>query len=177
VAAGILRVGDALVHTNPTLGQGTALALRAAVWVARQLADAEDPYEFAHRYHHWALQELRPWYETQVSADRATAIRLQQGSEELDLPACDERAAIDALAREDPDIMRVRARVRHLMEHPDAAYTEPGIRTKLTRWLSTHHRLEDIFDGPTRTDWRAIVGSAQTVPLRCSDPPHRPQAG
>lgn len=166
-ATGILRLGDALVHTNPTLGQGAALALRAAVWVAQQLTAVEDPYLLAGSFHRWALQELRPWYETQVSADRATSSRLQQGIEQPALPAYDEQAAIDAFAREDPDTMRARARVRHLMEHSDKAYKDPDLRRKLTHWRRSHPQPENIFEGPTRNTWEEITAR----PERPS-PPH-----
>ncbi|MFI6277875.1 FAD-dependent oxidoreductase [Streptomyces sp. NPDC050988] len=158
VVTGIVRIGDTLVHTNPTLGQGTALALRTAQWVAEHAADEEGPYDFSSRYHHWALQELRPWYETQISTDRATETRLLRGIEGTD-PGSDQRAAIDACAREDSDIMRARARVRHLMEHAHEAYAEPAIRARLTRWRSSHPRAADIFDGPARNTWQSILSA------------------
>lgn len=158
VVTGVVGIGDTLVHTNPTLGQGSALALRTAHWVARHAASDEDPYDFACRYHHWALRELRPWYETQISADRATETRLRKGIEGSD-PASDERATIDACAREDSDIMRARARVRHLMEQAHEAYADPEFRARITRWRSSHPRAEDNFDGPARTTWQSILSA------------------
>ncbi|WP_330351740.1 FAD-dependent oxidoreductase [Streptomyces sp. NBC_00582] len=158
VVTGMVRVGDTLVHTNPTLGQGAALALRTAQWVARRAAGKADPYDISCLYHHWALRELRPWYETQISADRTIETRLRKGIEGTD-PVADERAAIDACAREDSDIMRARARVRHLMEQAHEAYAEPEIRARLTHWRSSHPRAADIFDGPARTTWQSILSA------------------
>lgn len=156
VVTGIIGVGDTLVHTNPTLGQGIALALRTAQWVAQQAIEGENPYALACRHHHWALQNLLPWYETQISADRATETRLQAGlSGMAALP--DERAAVDACAFEEPDVMRARARVRHLIDHADKAYEEPGIRLTLARWRSSHVWPDDVFDGPARSTWQEIV--------------------
>ncbi|EGX61810.1 MULTISPECIES: NAD(P)/FAD-dependent oxidoreductase [Streptomyces] len=161
VVTGVVGVGDTLIHTNPTLGQGTALALRTAQWVTQQDLTGESPNEFAGRYHRWTLQELRPWYEMQISADRATATRLASGIYGRPSLSSDERAALGACALEDTDIMRARARVRHLMDHPDEAYAEPRIRAKVARWRSSHPGHEDIFDGPARTTWHSIVGAPE----------------
>jgi 2-polyprenyl-6-methoxyphenol hydroxylase-like FAD-dependent oxidoreductase len=166
VATGILGIGDTLIHTNPTLGQGTALALRTAQWAAQQAIDDEDSYEIASRYHRWALQELHPWYELQVSADRATERLLQSGIDGTASLDSDERAIVEACAFQDADVMRARARVRHLMGHADEAYAEPGIRAKLARWRSLHPRHHDICDGPERITWTSIVGAPESMTLR-----------
>ncbi|MEE1736989.1 FAD-dependent oxidoreductase [Streptomyces sp. BE147] len=157
VVTGILRVGDTLVHTNPTLGQGIALALRTAQWVAQQAIEEENPYDLARHHHQWALRELRPWYETQIAADQATEARLQAGISESIPVTSYERAAIDASAFEEPSIMRARARVRHLIDRSDRAYEDPDIGAALARWRSSHPRPEDVFDGPARTTWQSIV--------------------
>ncbi|MEV6421689.1 FAD-dependent oxidoreductase [Streptomyces sp. NPDC051662] len=158
VVTGVLSVGDALVHTNPTLGQGTALALRTAQWVAQQAIEGETSYDVARHHHRWALRELRPWYDTQIAADRASEARLQCGISGTALPPTPyERAAVDACALEEPEIMRARARVRHLMAHADEAYAEPGIRATLDRWLSSHPRPDDVFDGPARATWQSLM--------------------
>jgi hypothetical protein len=81
VAAGIVGVGDTLVHTNPTLGQGTALALRTAQWVGRQ-ALTDDPYDLACRHHAWALHELLPWLNAQITSDHTTESTLRDGISE-----------------------------------------------------------------------------------------------
>jgi flavin-dependent dehydrogenase len=156
---GVLGIGDALIHTNPTLGQGTALAMRAAQWVAQQAIGDKDPYEDARRFYRWAQLELHPWYETQISADRATEARLQSGIDDTSSLGSDEQVTIDACASEDADVMRARARVRHLMDHPDAAYAEPDISAKIALWRSSHPRRKDVFDGPARTTWRSIVNN------------------
>ncbi|MFJ8752101.1 hypothetical protein ACIREO_22630 [Streptomyces sp. NPDC102441] len=163
VVTGILSVGDTLVHTNPTLGQGTALALRTAQQVAQQAIDGEDPYDVARRHQQWALQELRPWYEMQIAADRASEVELQAGVAGTALPpASYNRAAVNACALEEPEIMRARARVRHLMDRADEAYAEPGVRTTLARWRSSHPHPAKVFDGPTRATWQSIVSQTLT---------------
>ncbi|MFD7866030.1 FAD-dependent oxidoreductase [Streptomyces sp. NPDC059783] len=156
VVTGVLSVGDTLVHTNPTLGQGTALALRTARWVAQQPLGEEDPRATARRHHQWALRKLRPWYDTQIAADRASEARLRAGIAGTALPPT-ERMAVDACALDDPEILRARARVRHLMTHAQEAYGEPGIRATLRRWISAHPHADDIFDGPNRTTWQSLI--------------------
>uniref|UniRef100_UPI003F496395 hypothetical protein n=1 Tax=Streptomyces chartreusis TaxID=1969 RepID=UPI003F496395 len=158
VATGIVGVGDTLVHTNPTLGQGAALALRTAQWVAQRTDQVTNPYDFACCYHRWTLRNLRPWFDTQVSTDRATEARLRKGTEGGG-PVSDQRATIDACAREDSAIMRARARVRHLMEQGHEAYADPEIQARLEYWRSSHPRTRDIFDGPDRTTWQSILSA------------------
>ncbi|MEV8333892.1 FAD-dependent oxidoreductase [Streptomyces niveus] len=158
VVTGILGVGDTLVHTNPTLGQGTALALRTAQRVAQQPIEGEDPCNLADDHHLWALRELHPWYETQTAADRVSEARLQSGISATALPpASYGRVAADAGTLEEPEILRARARVRHLMCRAEEAYAEPGVQAALARWRSSHPRPDDVFDGPTRTTWQSIV--------------------
>lgn len=77
VVTGLVGVGDAVTHTNPTMGQGVALALWAAQWVAGHAAEAAiDPEAFVAGFHAWAGQTLRPWFDVQVAMDRAHDVRL-----------------------------------------------------------------------------------------------------
>jgi 2-polyprenyl-6-methoxyphenol hydroxylase-like FAD-dependent oxidoreductase len=77
VVTGLVGVGDAVTHTNPTLGQGVALALRAGQWVASHAERAaDDPGAFAEEYHRWAELSLKPWFDAQVVVDGANAARL-----------------------------------------------------------------------------------------------------
>lgn len=153
VVTGLVNAGDSLVHTNPTLGQGIALGLRAARHLAAH-ADriAADPAV----YHAWTAQVLRPWFDAQVTADRANAQRLAESS-----PHSDPRsAALAVCAFDDPVVMRARAQVRHLLRMAQDAYGTDEVERHLTAWLAAHPDFSPGHDGPTREQWEALVSAS-----------------
>ncbi|MGW5679849.1 hypothetical protein ACWEV4_33040 [Streptomyces sp. NPDC003860] len=158
MATGIINAGDALVHTNPTLGQGTALALRTAQWIAELTSrHPHDPALLATKHHQWTMRELQPWYEHQVTSDRTYAARLTAGTASEPAAPPPETAAMEAAAWDDPVVMRARARVRHLMTHPDRALQQLDVRTRIGQWISAHPHFTTGFDGPDRARWESIT--------------------
>ncbi|MEU6237827.1 FAD-dependent oxidoreductase [Kitasatospora sp. NPDC047058] len=150
VVTGLVNAGDSLVHTNPTLGHGVALGLRAAQHLAAH-ADgiAADPAG----YHAWTAAALRPWFDAQVTADRANEQRLNGSS-----PLPERRAAaLAACAFDDPVVMRARARVRHLLETADDAYGTDEVDRQVTAWLAARPDFSPRHDGPTRDQWDALI--------------------
>jgi flavin-dependent dehydrogenase len=60
---GMAAVGDCVTYTNPTMGQGTALALRTAQRIAGTADSSGDPAQFASAHHTWAVRNLKPWFD------------------------------------------------------------------------------------------------------------------
>ncbi|WP_404815649.1 FAD-dependent oxidoreductase [Streptomyces thermolineatus] len=150
VVTGLVNAGDSLIHTNPTFGHGAALGLLAAQHLAAS-ADriAADPVV----HHTWAVRTLRPWFDAQVTADRANGERLAEDS-----PPPDRRAAALAVcAFEDPVVMRARAQVRHLLRQAQDAYGTDEVDRHVTAWLAAHPDFSPEHDGPTRARWDALV--------------------
>ncbi|MGW0961799.1 NAD(P)/FAD-dependent oxidoreductase [Streptomyces gelaticus] len=163
VVTGLVGVGDSLAYTNPTAGQGVAMALRAGQWVAHHAGTASDPASFAVAYQRWAARTLRPWFDAQVAADRANAARLGEParvSTEPPTAAGRERAALAACAFDDPLVMRARAKVRHLVLTADQAYGTEEVRARLAHWLDEHPDFTPAFDGPARAEWESATRSA-----------------
>ncbi|MFD3875231.1 FAD-dependent oxidoreductase [Streptomyces sp. NPDC058623] len=151
VVTGLVNAGDSLIHTNPTLGHGAALGLRAAQYLAGH-ADriAVDPTG----YHAWTTRELRPWFDAQVAADRANEQRLAASA----APPEDRWAAARAAcAFDDPVVMRARAQVRHLVRPAADAYGTDEVDRHVTAWLAAHPDFSPRPDGPTREQWTALV--------------------
>lgn len=149
LATGLVGVGDSVVHTNPTMGQGIVLAL----WTARWLADhadrtAADPAA----YHAWTRRTLRPWFDAQVAGDRAIEQRLAAAP-----PLTREGAARSAAACDDPVVMRAQAQVRHMLRTPDEAYGTEEVRGRIAAWLADRPGFTPSYDGPTREEWRLLV--------------------
>lgn len=157
-ATGLISIGDSAVHTNPTLGQGIPLALRAAAWAAHH--DPGDP-DLATSYHRWRVDTLRPWFDAQAATDRANQARLRAGVRgERPPPVTGDallRAALPACAAEDLDVARARAQVRHLIRTPEQALAEPGIRARLQAWVRSHPHFDGVPEGPDRALWDEAV--------------------
>ncbi|MDR6974314.1 2-polyprenyl-6-methoxyphenol hydroxylase-like FAD-dependent oxidoreductase [Streptomyces sp. 3330] len=157
LVTGLVRVGDALVHTNPTLTQGTTLALRAAQRIAATAGTAAHHYLYADAYGRWAERVLKPWYDLQVIADRDNEARLSG----VIAPPVDAegrlKAARFACALEDPTVMRAWARARHMLTMPDEAFGTDEIRERLTRWLAARPESRPGPSGPTRRQWEQTI--------------------
>ncbi|MFJ1865849.1 NAD(P)/FAD-dependent oxidoreductase [Streptomyces sp. NPDC088097] len=155
VVRGLVPVGDALTHTNPTLGQGTSLAL----WAARRVAQTahEDPgsARFANAHHDWAVRTLKPWFDFQVVADSAIGERFAARAGRTGTAR--EVAALFDCALEDPEVMRARARVRHLVGLPGRVYGEPAVRIRVAHWLARRPDYAPPEAGPARAEWEKLT--------------------
>ncbi|MGW5343443.1 FAD-dependent oxidoreductase [Streptomyces sp. HUAS TT3] len=150
VVTGLVNAGDSLIHTNPTSGHGASLGLRAAQHLATRVDEiAADPTG----YHAWTVQTLRPWFDAQVAADRATGRRLAEGA----IPSDRRAAALAACAFDDPVVMRARAQVRHLVRPADDAYGTDEVERHVTAWLAARPDFSPEPDGPTRDQWDALI--------------------
>ncbi|MFF2195295.1 NAD(P)/FAD-dependent oxidoreductase [Streptomyces sp. NPDC058157] len=177
VVSGMVPVGDALTHTNPTLGQGTSLALWAADRVTRTAHRDPGSPGFATGYHGWALRTLKPWFDFQAGADEAVGQRLAAGAGAV-VPGgggagslrpglagrAREAAALFECALEDPEVMRARARVRHLAEPPGRAYADPVVRTRVAHWLARRPGWTPNAVGPDRAWWEQLTAPAAPLP-------------
>ncbi|WP_326769727.1 FAD-dependent oxidoreductase [Streptomyces sp. NBC_01591] len=166
VVTGLVGVGDSVAYTNPTMGQGVAMALWAAQWVAHHAGAASDPASFTGEYHRWTARTLRPWFDLQVAADRANAAQLSgpaRVSAEPPTAAVRRSAALAACAFDDPLVMRARAKVRHLLLTADQAYSTEEVRARLAHWLDEHPDFVPRFDGPGRAEWESATGQAEHV--------------
>ncbi|MFI9180959.1 NAD(P)/FAD-dependent oxidoreductase [Streptomyces goshikiensis] len=155
VVTGLVPVGDAIAHTNPTLGQGTSLALWAARRVARTAGNDPGSARFAAEYHDWAVRTLKPWFDYQVVADGAIGERFATRAGRAGTAR--EVAALFECALEDPEVMRARARVRHLADPPARAYADSQVRARVARWLAARPDYEPNAVGPEREEWEKLT--------------------
>ncbi|MGW5847370.1 NAD(P)/FAD-dependent oxidoreductase [Streptomyces sp. NPDC055254] len=155
VVTGLVPVGDAITHTNPTLGQGASLALWAASRVARTAHRDPGSERYAADHHAWAVRTLKPWFDFQVVADAAIGERFATRAARTGTAR--EVAALFDCALEDPEVMRARARVRHLAEQPQRAYADPAIRQRVARWLAARPDYAPNAVGPDREEWEKLT--------------------
>ncbi|MFF5187372.1 NAD(P)/FAD-dependent oxidoreductase [Streptomyces sp. NPDC000345] len=163
VVTGLVRVGDALVHTNPTLTQGISLALWAAARVADTAHDAHRHEEFARSYDRWAHDELKPWFDLQVAADRENETRLSATAGVAADREARYRAARFPCALEDPVVMRAWAQARHMLRTPSEAFGAEDVRVRVERWLRARADAPQLPAGPPRSAWDAVVTARDTA--------------
>ncbi|MGW2449475.1 FAD-dependent oxidoreductase [Streptomyces sp. NPDC001675] len=165
IVTGLIRVGDALVHTNPTLTQGISLALRAAGRVAETAHDAERHEEFARSYDRWAHRVLKPWFDLQVAADRDNEARLSgTAGDPADREAL-RKAARFSCALEDPVVMRAWAQARHMVRPPSDVFGAEDVRSRIDRWLEARAGSPQPPAAPPRSVWEAVVTACGTGAL------------
>jgi flavin-dependent dehydrogenase len=118
VAAGIVVVGDAALHTNPTLGRGASMAFLHGQYVADTIQRAvQDPVGYAVEFDKWTTEHLGPWYEQQVRIDGERLARVEAALRGDRLPPAPAQLALLA-ARSDPLVARAMAQFQMMVGSP-----------------------------------------------------------
>ena len=163
IAGGVVAIGDAALHTNPTLGRGISMGL----WHAQHLADVahdapDDPVSFVDSFSRWTDDHLGVWFDTQVAADAGTAQRLAAGllgrrAAVPQSPSARFAAAALLCARHDPRVGTAVAKMVHLFQPPAEALGEPDIASRINDFLATGVSLDRPADTPSRADFQTIA--------------------
>lgn len=163
VIGGVVALGDAALHTNPTLGRGISLAF----WHAQHLAEvvgtaADDPVGFVQNFHNWTTEHLGVWFDTQVAADAAGLARLDAGLRGERLPASGDPmsrflAAAFVCAEHDPDVGNAVAAMVHLLKSPTEALGGVAVASRIQQYLETNPDLGRKPDVPSRREFEKIA--------------------
>jgi 2-polyprenyl-6-methoxyphenol hydroxylase-like FAD-dependent oxidoreductase len=163
IAGGIVAIGDAALHTNPTLGRGMSMGLMHAQHLAEvaHLA-ADDPVGFVDAFAAWTDDHLGVWYDTQVAADAQSLDRLAAGIRgdrmpPIDTPAARFATAAFQCAAHDEAVGVAAAKVAHLFATPANAFGDPAVASRITDFLATEPSLDRPPDVPNRKEFEALV--------------------
>ena len=165
IVGGIVAIGDAALHTNPTLGRGISMGLMHAQHLAHSAhLAADDPVGFAEAFSTWTDENLGIWYETQVAADANALDRLAAGilgqrAKPLDTPAARLVAAAFACAPHDESVGIAAARMAHLFAAPAAAFGEPSVVTRINDFINSGATLDRPPDVPSRKAFEVIANA------------------
>lgn len=138
---------------DPRAGRLAHLVGRAQV--ARTAHQDPGSVRFAAEYHAWAVRTLKPWFDFQVVADGAIGERFATRAGRTGTAR--EVAALFDCALEDSEVMRARARVRHLADPPVRTYPDPEIRARVARWLAARPDYVPNSGGPSRAQREALT--------------------
>ena len=161
VVTGLVNVGDSLTHTNPTLGQGAALALLAAQRVATTYDGAAGIRARLPRVGRAGPQALvRP-------PGRRSTAATRRSSPARSIRTRSRLRSTTRRGRSSPR-RRARSRIRWSCGRalrsaisvltPDQAFGTPEVREHLGRWLERHPEFPSMPPGPSRADWEALTG-------------------
>jgi 2-polyprenyl-6-methoxyphenol hydroxylase-like FAD-dependent oxidoreductase len=163
LVTGMALVGDAAVHTNPTLGRGVSLAFAQAQYFAETLEQAAvDPYSYAQQFARWTSANMGVWFTSQVANDAAALERLEAALEGKSAPQpTDEVArftrALFALADSEPAVGVALARVGNLLITPAELVQDAEVVAKVSAYLKSEPDLVDRAKGPTRREFEALL--------------------
>lgn len=163
IIGGLVALGDAALHTNPTLGRGISLAFGHAQHLASVAGSAtDDPVGFVQSFHNWTNENLGVWFDTQVAVDLANLSRLEAGLRGERLPPNTDpksrfQVAASACAEHDPVVANALASVVHLLKKPKDAYGDLAVVNRVQEFLSTNPDLERKPDEPNRHEFEKLV--------------------
>ena len=158
-----MAIGDAALHTNPTLGRGISMGLMHAQQLAAVAHLApDDPVGFVATFSAWTDDHLGVWYDTQVAADATTLDRLAAGIlgerfEPEDTPASRFAAAAFLCASHDEVVGVAVARMAHLFAPPAEALGEALVVSRINEFIASETSLRRPPDVPNRRAFEAIV--------------------
>ena len=163
IVGGIVAIGDAALHTNPTLGRGISMGLMHAQQLARVAHLApDDPVGFVETFSAWTDDHLGVWYDTQVAADATTLDRLAAGIvgerlEPADTPASRFAAAAFLCASHDAVVGVAVARMAHLFAPPAEAFGDAQVASRVDGFIAGGASLRRPPDVPDRRAFEALV--------------------
>jgi 2-polyprenyl-6-methoxyphenol hydroxylase-like FAD-dependent oxidoreductase len=163
IVGGIVAIGDAALHTNPTLGRGISMGLMHA----QQLAEVahlapDDPVGFVETFSAWTDDHLGVWYDTQVAADATSLDRLAKGIlgerfEPADTPASRFAAAAFLCAQHDEAVGAAVARMAHLFAPPAEAFGDAPVASRINEFIARGESLRRPPDLPDRKAFESLV--------------------
>jgi 2-polyprenyl-6-methoxyphenol hydroxylase-like FAD-dependent oxidoreductase len=164
VVGGLVLVGDASLHTNPTFGRGVSLAFAQAQHLASTAERVQaDPIGYVAAVEAWTSANLGIWYGSQVAADRVRLDHMAAGLRGEHLAPADDSisrfiAAMLALAPTDEVVARALARVAHLLTNPKDLFGDAQVVRRVGRYLDQHPVIDRPAEGPTRTEFEQLAG-------------------
>ena len=163
VVAGLVLLGDAAMHTNPTWGRGISLAF----WHGQHLADrldgaVGDGCRFVADADSWAAAQLGDLYTSQVTADEARRRQIAAALRGDRLPPPTDLvnrvvAAIAAMRDDDPLVRRASDRVYNLLATPRELMSDRQVAGRILTFLKAHPVLEQAASHPDRATFERLV--------------------
>jgi 2-polyprenyl-6-methoxyphenol hydroxylase-like FAD-dependent oxidoreductase len=164
LARGYVLIGDSSMHTNPTLGRGTSLAFAQARHLAGSLRATEAASaQLVLGEEEWACEELKIWFDSQVTADAALADRFDRLATGRPLAEADDasrtRGALLAAAAEEPAVARELRRTANLLITPAELMMEAVVKRAICERVNSDLAWPEYVDALPRGKFERLLSA------------------
>jgi 2-polyprenyl-6-methoxyphenol hydroxylase-like FAD-dependent oxidoreductase len=168
IVEGLLLLGDAAMHTNPTAGRGVSLAFAHVQHLVSIIDRAQSPTDLTLAFDAWTEANIAAWYQLQAGADASLLRRAEAAVRGETLPPPDRSeqirtVIIEASKQQTPAGVRLR-RMRNLVALPSEVLGDPGVIEAAGQMLDRHPGGELLTAGPSRESF-----AAATFPISSRD--------
>jgi 2-polyprenyl-6-methoxyphenol hydroxylase-like FAD-dependent oxidoreductase len=164
IVTGIVLLGDAAMHTNPTAGRGVSLAFAHAQHLVATVGNTDPGADFTVAFDAWTDANIGSWYHLQAGADASMVRRMEAAVRGEAPPPPDRmeqiRAVMIALSKQaTPAGLRLR-RMRNVVSLPAEVLGDPIVQAAAESYLAreTDHNGEPA--GPTRASFAGAVAAS-----------------
>jgi 2-polyprenyl-6-methoxyphenol hydroxylase-like FAD-dependent oxidoreductase len=159
IVDGLLLLGDAAMHTNPTAGRGVSLAFAHVQHLVSLTGRASSSRELAGALDRWTDTNIGGWFQLQAGAD-ASMLRRAEAAVRGEMPPPPDhmeriRAVAIELSRQPGPAGLLLRRMRHLVALPAQVLTDLDVLAAANEFLSRPSRGDSLPAGPSRGDWAA----------------------
>jgi 2-polyprenyl-6-methoxyphenol hydroxylase-like FAD-dependent oxidoreductase len=159
LVAGLVLVGDAAMHTNPTAGRGVSLAFAHIEHLAATIDRPMSRWEFALQFDAWTDANIGVWFELQAAADSSMTRRAEAAVRGEALPPPDRSEQIREILIEfskqpGPASLPLR-RMRNLVALPSEGLSQPGVLAAAEDFLVEQGPRLAGLSGPSRAVFAA----------------------
>ncbi len=161
VAGGLLLLGDAAMHTNPTAGRGVSLAFAHVQHLVSAVAGAASAAELTMGFDAWTDSNIGAWYQLQAGAD-ASLLRRAEAAVRGEAPPPPDRmeqirAAVAELSGQPGPAGLLLRRLRHLVSLPSEVLGNPVVLAATADLRSRQEAQALVPPGPSRVSFAAAA--------------------
>jgi 2-polyprenyl-6-methoxyphenol hydroxylase-like FAD-dependent oxidoreductase len=161
IAGGLVLLGDAAMHTNPTAGRGVSLAFAHVQHLLSALNRATSAIELTVDFDIWTDANIGAWYQLQAGADASLLRRAEAAVRGETIPPPDRmeqiRGAVIELSRQPSAAGLLLRRLRNLVALPGEVLSDPAVQAAADLVLARREAQAIGAAGPTRASFAAAA--------------------
>ncbi len=161
IVSGLLLLGDAAMHTNPTFGRGVSLAFAHVQHLISTLDGAGSLIDLGLRFDSWTDANIGVWYQLQASSDASMLRRAEAAVRGEELPPPDRteqiRAVVIELSKQSgPAALKLR-RMRNVVARPDEVWSDTAVVAAAEAFLDRREAEGGTTPGPSRLTYASAI--------------------
>jgi flavin-dependent dehydrogenase len=161
IVSGMVLLGDAAMHTNPTAGRGMSLAFAHTQQLVSAIEGSASPAELTVRFDAWTAKHMAAWYELQAGADASMVRRMEAAVRGETLPPPERmeqiRSVIIELSKQPTHAGLQLRRLRHLVALPSEVLGDPIVLAAADEFLAARSTEHGEPPGPSRASFASVL--------------------